>query len=151
MCKITNNNYIYRVKINNKRPMHPIYIQESPSSILERIIGDGFDKKFGKPFLDAFKSCGSNIDIEELEIAAYTCSLYLSSAFAGLPTKALHTFIHHTRESHSRFSFDCRMYETLYAHINESTFTLITDGNGSIERKCSKQEIFEAFDFYTNQ
>jgi hypothetical protein len=90
---------------------------------------------------------------EKVLAAAYTCSLFLSAILKGFPTAKLHTFVHFTKENVQRFSFNCKMYEEIFSHMNEDDLkavVLLDKERNFIRRQCSKQDIFEAFDFYTN-
>lgn len=107
---------------------------------------------FGRPFIKAF---GKFIPTENDKVltASYICSIFLSSIFCQFPTERLHTFVHFTKEHYQRFSFNCKMYEEIFSYIDEEELKHVTllDRNGNpIQRHCSKQDIFEAFDFYTN-
>ena len=123
------------------------------ADVLCRITGvTAVDKKFGEPFIGAFGKYCTLCD-DKVLIASYTCSLFLSVIFNRLPTEQLHTFVHFTKEHYSRFSFNCKAYENIFANIGEDELNAVTllgkDGE-TVHRQCSKQDIFEAFDFYTN-
>lgn len=110
------------------------------------------DEKFGEPFMKAFSTLMPNEE-EKVLAAAYTCSLFLSAILCGFPTAKLHMFVHYTREHLQRFSFNCKMYEEIFSHMDESILErvpLLDKNGGETTRACSKQDIFEAFDFYTN-
>ena len=60
----------------------------------------------------------------------------------------------HIEESIQRFSFNCNMYESIFKEMDSKELTamsLIQADNRPTTRKCSKEDIFEAFDFYTNR
>ena len=119
--------------------------------VLERIVGKESDARFGEPFTTIFATFQGNS--EENKAAGCICSLFLSAILEGFPTGKLHTFVHYARENYSCFAFDCRMYEELFGSIPEWALCNVPliDANGnSCTRECSKQEIFESFDFYTN-
>lgn len=110
------------------------------------------DDNFGEPFIKAFSIFMPN-EREKVIVASYTCSLFLSSIFNGFPTNKLHTFVHFTKEHFSRFSFNCKMYDSIFTHMNDedlNSVVLFNEKGSFTTRKCSKQDIFEAFDFYTN-
>lgn len=110
------------------------------------------DDNFGEPFIKAFSKFMPNEE-EKVLAAAYTCSLFLSAILCGFPTAKLHMFVHYTREHLQRFSFNCKMYEEIFSHMDESILErvpLLDKNGGETTRACSKQDIFEAFDFYTN-
>lgn len=118
-----------------------------------RILGIGnLDQKFGEPFIKAFSAFIPDEE-EKILAASYTCALFLSAIFNGLPTAKLNTFVHLTKEQYRRFSFNCKIYEDIFSHIGiddlESVALLDKNGNHSL-RTCTKNDIFEAFDFYTN-
>lgn len=108
---------------------------------------------FGEPFLTAFASFNGNAD-KRIIAAAYTCSLFLSCIINGLPTERLRIFTNTAREEYGRFIFNCKAYEEIYSHIErtDSDETPLLNKEGNCEfRSLSKNEIFEALDFYTNQ
>lgn len=110
------------------------------------------DEKFGEPFIKAFSMFAPQSH-DEILVASYTCTLFLSVFFNNFPTEKLHTFVHYTKEHYSRFSFNCKMYEEIFSHMNEDDLkavVLLDKERNFILRQCSKQDIFEAFDFYTN-
>ena len=123
---------------------------QTPHSMLEKITGTIIDKEFGKPFLESFRPLWNDKTEEEIEVAAYVCSLFLSCILAGFSTEKMHTFIHNTRESYSRIMFDCRAYEKLYEMMTKEPFMLLGSDGRPVVRECGRQEIFEAFDFFTN-
>jgi hypothetical protein len=119
----------------------------------ERIVGTPPPLGFGEPFATAFKAF-HNDNFEEIAAAAYTCSLFLSAILENYPTATLHTFVHYIQENHRRFSFNCNMYETIFSRIESETLKnvcLLGGDNRPKVRECSKEDIFEAFDFYTNR
>lgn len=119
----------------------------------EKIAGTPPPAGFGEPFATAFQEF-HNDDIEEIAAAAYTCSLFLSAILEGYPTATLHTFVHHVQENHRRFSFNCNMYETIFCRMRPEMLQdvcLLGRDNNPKQRECSKEDIFEAFDFYTNR
>lgn len=110
------------------------------------------DDNFGEPFIKAFSKFMPNEE-EKVLAAAYTCSLFLSAILKGFPTAKLHTFVHFTKENVQRFSFNCKMYDSIYSHIEETDLehvALLGKENSYTYYSCSRQDIFEAFDFYTN-
>ena len=123
------------------------------SNCLCRITGVSvLDTRFGEPFIKAFGKFKPQSN-EEVLVASYTCSLFLSVIFNKIQTDKLHTFVHFTKEHYHRFSFNCNMYEEIFSHIcdEEPTTVLLIDKCGKYTtRQCTKQDIFEAFDFYTN-
>lgn len=110
------------------------------------------DNKFGEPFIQAFERFVPQSHNEVL-IASYTCSLFLSVIFNKFPTDKLNTFVHFAKEHYNRFSFNCKMYEEIFSHISNNSLkrvALLDDKGNIMHRECTKQDIFEAFDFYTN-
>ena len=110
------------------------------------------DKGFGEPFIKAFMQFAPQ-NHDEVLVASYTCTLFLSAIFNNFPTEKLHTFVHYTKEHYSRFSFNCKMYEEIFSRMNEDDLkavVVLDKERHFIRRQCSKQDIFEAFDFYTN-
>lgn len=109
---------------------------------------------FGEPFLTAFKAAAPTMEAKAITAAAYTCSLFLSTVLAGFPGSSLHTFVNYTKEHCSRFSFDCKMYPMLLDKISSRSIervALIDNHGTAIFKKCSNEDIKDAFDFYTNQ
>ena len=120
--------------------------------VLENIGGNSIHDMFGEPFIAAFRTI-HNGRSDEITAAAYTCSLFLSAILKGFPTAKLHTFVHFTKENVQRFSFNCKMYDSIYSHIEETDLehvALLGKENSYTYYSCSRQDIFEAFDFYTN-
>ena len=119
----------------------------------EKIIGTPAPQKFGEPFFTAFSRL-YNGSKEEITAAAYTCALFLSVILEEYPTAKLHTFVHHVQENYTRFSFNCKMYDSIFNEMNEEMLTavaLLKADNHSTTRECNKEDIFEALDFYTNR
>lgn len=115
------------------------------------IIGHEVPERFGEPFLTLFREASAKK--EGNNAAAYICSLYLSALLEKFPTEKLHTFVRYIKEEYELFSFDCRMYEELYSRIPSeelNSVPLINAHGNPCYRECCKQDIFEAFDFYTN-
>lgn len=109
---------------------------------------------FGEPFSSAFAATYPGGRSEETMVAAYICSLFLSTILEGFPTEKLHTFVNYTKENCHRFTFDCKMYDSILDKMNEKSLqqvALIGKNGSTIFRACSKEEIKEAFDFYTNR
>lgn len=120
--------------------------------VLARITGNRATDEFGEPFIAMFSAFG--VAKENILPAAYICTLFLSAIFNGFPTEKLHTFTRYVRDNCSLSSFDCKMYEKLYASQGSKVYesVLLIDKSGrTLPRNCSKQDIFEAFDFYTNR
>ena len=120
--------------------------------VLARITGNRATDEFGEPFIAMFSAFG--VAKENILPAAYICTLFLSAIFNGFPTEKLHTFTRYARDNCSLPSFDCKMYEKLYASQGSKVYesVLLIDKSGrTLPRNCSKQDIFEAFDFYTNR
>jgi len=85
------------------------------------------------------------------------CELYLSFKKTGFPQEKLTKTIYFIKENYGVFSFDCNLYERLYELMQhdkkndslEVNFTLLSDiGNIKINQTATKEEIFEALDFY---
>ena len=85
------------------------------------------------------------------------CELYLSFRKTGFNQDKLTKTIHFIKENYGVFPFDCNQYDRLYELMqhdkkNESAevnFTLLSDtGDIKINQTASKEEIFEALDFY---
>lgn len=85
------------------------------------------------------------------------CELYLSHKKLGFSSELLHQLLHYIRTYYGVYSFNCKQYEILYALMlhdkkNESghiNFTFLKDiGKVEIDCHVSKDEIFEALDFY---
>lgn len=119
----------------------------------ERITGAPPPDGFGEPFFTAFSSL-YNSGKSEVTIAAYTCSLFLSAIIAQFSTSRLHTFVHYIQENYSRFSFNCEMYDTIFARMQEEQLSevILLNKNAQPEtHRCSKEDVYDALDFYTNR
>ena len=119
----------------------------------ERILGIAPPEGFGEPFATVFSTLYKG-DKEEIVTAAYICSLFLSAILEDYPTTKLHTFVHYVQENCRRFTFNCNMYESIFSKMSIEdlkTVCLLSDGNHTYLRECRKEDIFEAFDFYTNR
>ena len=129
-------------------------IMTEPDKTLARLATAGLKEDFGEPFLSAFRAVHPQGSEEELKTAAYTCTLFLSAILEGFPTDKLNIFVRHTRDNCSRFTFDCKRYDIIFGFISPCSLTRVTlldkDGN-TRTRECYKQDIYEAFDFYTNR
>ena len=128
--------------------------KQNPAEILAAISGAQVHPQFGEPFRSAFAAAYESGSDEEITVAAYTCSLFLSAILEGFPTVKLHTFANHTREHCSRFTFDCSRYGPILEKMDKDSLkqVILFDSNGrSVSRECSSDEIKEAFDFYTNR
>ena len=125
----------------------------SITTAVERITGTAVPAGFGEPFATAFsrlyKGCA-----DEVTAASFTCSLFLSAILEEYPTTQLHTFVHHVQEHYGRFSFNCNMYETIFGAMDARHLQDVCLLNGDRRptyHVCSKEDIFEALDFYTNR
>ena len=119
----------------------------------EQILGIAPPDGFGEPFATAYSRL-YNGNKEEIMVAAYTCSLFLSVLFEEYPTARFHTFVHRIQENYGRFSFNCDMYENIFKEMDNDALhavCLLEKNNVPSLRECSKEDIFEAFDFYTNR
>ena len=85
------------------------------------------------------------------------CELYLSAVLCGFPTNKLHQIAQFVHETYGDFSFTCKEYELLYnlmLHDKKNTagiinFTLLEEiGNICINKRASKDDIFEMLDYY---
>lgn len=119
----------------------------------ERILGIAPPNDFGEPFATAFSTLYKG-DKEEIVTAAYICSLFLSAILEGYPTAKLHTFVHYAQENCRRLTFNCNMYESIFNKMSIEKLKavcLLDSDNHTNMIECKKEEIFEAFDFYTNR
>ncbi len=126
--------------------------EEDVRKKIEESVGNNICDEFGQPFIKIFERT-YNGDRKEILVASYTCSLFLSYLLAQMPTAHLNTFVYYTKERYSRFSFNCNMYETLFSKINSDdleNIPLLDKKKEFHTHSLTKQEIFEAFDFYTN-
>ena len=134
-------------------PMEYANENKNVSRDFEKVVGQLPPEGFGEPFISAF-SVLYNGDKNEIEAASYICSLFLSVILLGYPTSKLHLFVHNVQENYTRFSFNCKMYDAIFAHMNEESLsaTVLLDANSNtVVLQCSKEDIFEALDFYTNR
>ena len=127
--------------------------KSSIAETFERITGTLPPKGFGEPFATAFSALYKG-DKEEIAAAAYTCSLFLSAILEQFPTEKLHIFVHNIQENYRRFSFNCKMYETIFENMGSNALcdiALLDNSGHACSKKCDKKDIFEALDFYTNR
>ena len=127
--------------------------QNDISEKLRKITGREIPDRFGQPFIKIFEQAYSG-SLDEILAAAYTCSLFLSCLMAKMPSEPLRTFTYYTKERCGRFSFNCNMYETLFAKTEDrdlNDIPLLNENKEERSYTLSKQEVFEAFDFYTNR
>lgn len=123
------------------------------SESFEKICEVKAPNEFGEPFASAFKALYDG-DEDEIQAAAYICSIFLSAIKRGFPTEKLRIFVHYVQENHKRFSFDCRMYDTIIEHIDNKSLKkiqLLDRHYKATEAECSINDIKEALDFYTNR
>ena len=62
--------------------------------------------------------------------------------------------VNYVKEKCSRFTFDCKMYDTILDKIDNDSLrqvALIDSNAHTVFRECSRNDIKEAFDFYTNR
>ena len=119
----------------------------------EKITGIVPPTNFGEPFKTAFSRL-YNGEEDEIAAAAYTCALFLSAILEKYSTERLHTFVHYIQENYNRFAFNCNMYDTIFKNMDFEklkSVCLLKSNNDTILRECKKEDIFEAFDFYTNR
>lgn len=111
-------------------------------------------QSFGEPFRSTFIASGLTADNEVITAASYICSLFLSTILEGFPSSSLHTFVRYVREHYTLFTFDCRMYNTLLEKTDDASLksvALINRDYATLFRECSKEDIKEAYDFFTNR
>lgn len=122
--------------------------------VFRSIAGNEPHPMFGEPFMSAFKATYTSGSEEEITAAAYICSLFLSAISEGFPTEKLHTFVNYVKEKCSRFTFDCKMYDAILDKMGNDSLrhvALIDSNAHTVFRECSRDEMKEAFDFYTNR
>lgn len=121
--------------------------------VFEEVVGVVLPDGFGEPFVSAFSALYKG-EKGEVEAASYICSLFLSAILCGFPTSKLHLFVHNVQENYTRFSFNCKMYDTIYAHMKEEylSATILLDADSrAVICGCRKEDVLEALDFYTNR
>lgn len=126
----------------------------TPRDTLARIAGGRLPDGFGEPFLGAFKAMKRHSGEEELMSAALICSLFLSVILEGFPTARLNIFVRYTMDNCSRFTFDCKKYDVLFEKMHPESLcrvALLDKEGKACFRECQRQDIYEAFDFYTNR
>jgi hypothetical protein len=119
----------------------------------EKIVGIEPPDGFGEPFIAAFSALYKG-ERSEILAAAYICSLFLSAIHAEFPTMRLHTFTNYVHENYTRFSFNCKMYDAIFAQmkVSDDFATVLLDSNAGLTLiNCSKEDVFDALDFYTNR
>ncbi len=93
-------------------------------------------------------------DNEDTYAAATICILYLSHYKLKFPASKLRTLYTNIKEETSLPLFDCKRYSSILSAIDEASlqeFELIDNGYNIKRLPVTRQEIFEALDFYTNQ
>lgn len=126
---------------------------DSPISILETITGEAVCTGFGQPFIKTFSLHFTDRCKEEILAASYTCSLFLSTILNRYPSHRLHTYVHTIDSLYPRILFNCKSYDKLLSNIGTDNILhmlLLDKDSKVIACQCSKQDISEAFDFYTN-
>lgn len=120
--------------------------------LLSTIIGKETDAEFGQPFIEAFTLFwGDKSTRERITATGVTCSLFLSCLKLKFSSGQLNTFVRNIREEAPFIIFDCRNYEELYKAMERHTHILLLDkDNGYCKIEVSKEDIFETFDFITN-
>ncbi len=122
--------------------------------LLQAIAGHSLPNNFGTPFTTTFPQFHNAESEEQLQAAGYICSLFLSCILTGFPSEKLNIFTHQAQEHCTRFTFNCNMYETIYNQMEKAeleSVPLLDSQGHCTPRRCSKEDIFEAFDFYTNR
>ena len=85
------------------------------------------------------------------------CELYLSTKLAGFPRERFYPTLQFIKENYGSMALDCREYDNLYELMTHDkknvagriNFTLLADiGEIRINQQVSKDDIFEALDFY---
>lgn len=85
------------------------------------------------------------------------CELYLSSAYFSFPTETMHEVVRFINSHYGKFSLSCDDYDDLFALMKHDKknvgdkiqFALLSGiGKVRINRTMSKEQIFEALDFY---
>lgn len=123
------------------------------ASTLERIAGTPLPDGFGEPFTAVFDKFYPGRG-DETVAAGFICSLFLSCILAGFSNTKMHTFVHYANENYGRFSFNCKMYETIFENMGSNALcdiALLDNSGHACSKKCDKKDIFEALDFYTNR
>lgn len=122
-------------------------------NLLNKINGGVPDKQFGEPLIDIFTQVFNDENSESIEAVAYICALYISFFKEKFPLDKLRIFQTNIRESHSLFLFDCKSYDSIMALLPEEPFEMCLIDR-SLRYKISivsRQDIYGALDFYTNQ
>lgn len=87
------------------------------------------------------------------------CELYLAHIKIGFPIDKMRQTVQFIKENYGRLTFSCKHYERFYelmrhdkknASADEINFTLLSNiGQVQINQTATKEEIFEALDFYS--
>lgn len=122
-------------------------------NLLNKITGNEPDKLFGEPLADIFTKVFNGENRENIVAVAYICALYISFFKEQFPLEKLRVFQTNIRESHSLFFFDCKSYDSIMALLPEGPFEMcLIDRSLRYKMKIvSRQDIYGALDFYTNQ
>ena len=87
------------------------------------------------------------------------CELYLAHMKTGFPIEKMRQTVQFIKEHYGRLAFNCKHYDQFYqlmrhdkknASADEINFTLLSEiGEVQINQTATKEEIFEALDFYS--
>ena len=87
------------------------------------------------------------------------CELYLAHVKTGFPSDKMHQTVQFIKDNYGRLAFNCKHYEQLYelmrhdkknASADEVNFTLLNEvGEVCINQTATREEIYEALDFYS--
>lgn len=129
-------------------------IKETIHNILHLVTGSTPPESFGAPLETSFKEFFSAYTAEECKAAAAICMLYISYRKSGFPSDKLRSCICNIDENISKIYFNCNHYDKIMEYIPQEMLHYVPLYNSecSIEHATlTKEDILNAFDFYTNR
>lgn len=105
------------------------------------------------PMTQMFAKHFKGINYETSLALSLICTLYLSVIKHGFPNDLFRKAVNFLCENTSLPAFNCNHYENLYVIISDNdnvTLPLFKDIGDICDTKLQKNEIFDAFDFLTN-
>lgn len=130
-------------------------LADNPAILLKELTRLQNANAIANPLATALHSTFPQADDNEIMAAAIICALYLSHIKEQLPIHILRTYCTAVKETTATIPFDCRMYDSITAALplhNDTCPMLLLDTNGiPRSRNITRQDIYDALDFYTNR
>ena len=122
-----------------------------PHELLSLITARPTNKEFGSNIAQALHATfGNKASDSEYAAAGIICTLFLSVIKEDFPTTKLHTFVRNYRDENKLFSFDCKSYDNIADNIKSYNTLLINKEMHYKDTIIERQDLLEAFDFFTN-